>query len=290
VAGPLGGIVGAPLSAWLVSAFSGVGGLAGWQWMLLIEGLPCVAMGILTYFTMSDRPEDARWLSADEKRLLADEIGAPSSHHAHSFAAVVKDVRIYVLAFAYFCIIASIYAMSFWLPTIIKTQGVASIMQLGWYVAIPYVASAICMYYFGRRSDKLGERRYHSAIPALIGALALAASILTDGHLGASLALLTVSTAMMWIAYTVFWAIPSQYVKGTAAAGGIALINTIGLSGGFWGPALVGWAKTAAGNLHLALLIISGLLLVASCVLIKIRPPSSAARTAELDIGAKRSA
>jgi len=123
LAGPIGGILGGPLSAWLLSTFSGTGGLAGWQWMFLLEGLPCIVFGILTLFFISDRPADAAWLSPEERRLLLAELGT-SSPRGHSFKAVVRDVRVYILAFAYFCIIASIYAISFWLPTILKAQGV----------------------------------------------------------------------------------------------------------------------------------------------------------------------
>jgi nitrate/nitrite transporter NarK len=122
----------------------------------------------------------------------------------------------------------------------------------------------------------VGERRYHSAVPALLGAVLLACTIFWDGHLVATLILLTFATAMMWIAYTVFWAIPSEYIKGAAAAGGIALINTIGLSGGFWGPAIIGWTKTATGSMHVGLLVIAGMLAVAALLLVANRLPSRA--------------
>ena len=138
---------------------------------------------------------------------------------------------------------------------------------------MPYVAAAFGMYFVGRRSDRLGERRYHSAVPALLGAIFLAASIFLDGNFYAVLIVLTVATATMWMAYTVFWAIPPEYIKGPAAAGGIALINTIGLSGGFWGPAVIGWTKTATGNTHLGLLVMACMLVIASGLLITNRLP-----------------
>ncbi|NYH14988.1 MFS transporter [Paraburkholderia bryophila] len=262
LAGPIGGIVGGPLSAWLMTRLAGTAGLAGWQWMFLAEGLPCIVMGVLTLFVLSDRPADASWLSDDEKRLLAAELElGPVPEGNHSFRDVARNPKIYLLACAYFCIIASIYAMSFWLPTIIKSQGVDDTIRLGWYAAIPYVGAAFGMVYIGRRSDARGERRYHSSVPALLAALLLCAVVLSDGHLFVTLALLTLATASLWMAYTVFWAVPSEHIKGDAAAGGIALINTIGLSGGFWGPAILGWAKTATGNLHLGLLIVAALAL-----------------------------
>lgn len=256
VAGPLGGIVGGPLSAWLMTTLSGVGGLAGWQWMFLVEGLPCIALGLLTLRVLSDRPADARWLSDDEKRLLARET-APTLHRADSFKAILRSPRVYVLAIAYFSIIFPIYAISFWLPALLKDQGVNDTIRLGWFVAIPYLAAAISMYAAGRHSDTSGERRFHCAIPALGAAGCLIAAIFADGNLTLTLIALTCATACLWMAYTVFWAIPSQLVEGTAAAGGIALINTVGLSGGFWGPAVFGWAKTWTGNMHLGLVVMA---------------------------------
>ncbi|WP_404993035.1 MFS transporter [Cupriavidus pauculus] len=273
LAGPIGGIVGGPASAWLMTSLAGHGGLAGWQWMFLVEGLPCLLLGVLALKLVPDRPAEADWLSADEKRRLEQDLAVPVAHK-HSFGAVARDPRIYVLAFAYFCVIAAIYALSFWLPTLIKAQGVADTVQLGWYTALPYVGGAIGMVYMGRRSDRKRERRYHAAIPALAAAALLAGSTLADGHLAITLALLTLGTASLWMTYTVFWAMPSEYLKGPAAAGGIALINTIGLSGGFWGPAIIGWAKTATGSLHPGVLIMAVMPLVAALILLANKMPA----------------
>ncbi|MBB2920139.1 MFS transporter [Cupriavidus alkaliphilus] len=267
LAGPIGGIVGGPASAWLMTALAGYGGLAGWQWMFLVEGLPCVLLGMLALSLVPDRPAQASWLSDAERRLLEAEL-APVAAHKHGFGAVARDPRVYVLALAYFCIIAAIYAISFWLPTMIKAQGVDDTVRLGWYAAIPYVAAAFGMYYMGRKSDRSGERRLHCAVPALAAAMLLAASVLADGNLAATLVLLTLATMGLWMAYTVFWAMPAEYIQGPAAAGGIALINTIGLSGGFWGPATIGWTKTATGNLHLGMLMMAALPLLAAIIIL----------------------
>ncbi|WP_354683700.1 MFS transporter [Cupriavidus necator] len=273
IAGPLGGIVGGPVSAWLMTALAGTAGLSGWQWMFLVEGLPCVLLGILALRLVPDRPSEATWLTDHEKRLLEAELAVPAAHK-HSFMAVAKDARVYVLALAYFCIIATIYAISFWLPTMIKAQGVNDTVQLGWYSALPYVAAAFGMFVMGRRSDRVGERRFHSAVPALAGGLLLAASTLADGNLVVSLILLTLATMAFWMAYTVFWAMPAEYIKGPAAAGGIALINTIGLSGGFWDPAIIGWAKTATGNLHFGVLVMALLPVVAAVIILAHKLPA----------------
>jgi sugar phosphate permease len=268
VAGPLGGIVGGPVSAWLMTSLAGVGGLAGWQWMFLVEGLPCIVLGLLTLRVISDRPADARWLDDGEKALLEGET-APTQHRADSFKAVLKSPRVYVLALAYFSVIFPIYAISFWLPTLLKEQGVTDTVRLGWYTAIPYVAAAVCMYLAGRSSDRFGERRYHCAIPALGAAVCLIATIFADGNLPLTLLALTLGTACLWMAYTVFWAIPSQLVAGTAAAGGIALINTVGLSGGFWGPAVVGWTKAGTGSMHAGLFVMACAAALAAVLILK---------------------
>jgi len=281
IAGPIGGIVGGPLSAWLITTLSGIGGLAGWQWMFLIEGLPCVFLGILAFFVLSNRPSEASWLSAEEKKLLETELGT-SAAQVHSFKAVLRDPKTYVLASAYFCIIFSIYAMSFWLPAILKAQGVNDTMQLGWYAAIPYVGAAIGMYLIGRRSDRVGERRYHCAIPAGIGASLLLMFPFAEGHLMVSLVLLTVATTTIFMAYTVFWAMPSEHIKGDAAAGGIAFINTIGLCGGFWGSAVIGWAKTATGSMSLGIVAVGCASLCAALVITRSRSLSSEHAAPEL--------
>ena len=284
IAGPMGGILGGPLSAWLITTLAGVGGLAGWQWMFLIEGLPCVLLGVLMYVVLSDRPADAPWLNEAEKQLLETELGTANAR-SHSFRAVLRDPKLYVLASAYFCIIFSIYAMSFWLPAIIKTLGLQDTQQVGWYAAMPYVGAALGMYWIGRRSDRLGERRLHCAVPAATGALLLMLYPLAGGHLVGSMTLLILSISMMFMAYTVLWAMPSEHIKGDAAAGGIALINTIGLSGGFWGPAMIGWAKTATGSLNTGVVAVGCVFLCAAFVIIATKPRTRTGSAGEYSAG-----
>lgn len=274
LAGPIGGMFGGPLSTWIMTSFSGAHGLDGWQWMFLIEGLPCAVLGVVALFVLDDRPADARWLSTDEKRMLAAEIDLSGTHH--SFAQVVKDPRVYLLALPYFCFICGIYAVSFWLPSIIKSAGVRDTMQIGLYSSIPYVAAACAMLLVGRRSDRCGERRLHAAVPALIGSATLALATIFSGNLALALTCMTISTAAMWTAYTVFWAMPSDYLKGDAAAGGIALINTIGLIGGFLSPTIIGWAQSVTGSLHAGLYVMVALLALGGLALIAMRKAHTA--------------
>ncbi|AOR71112.1 MFS transporter [Burkholderia stabilis] len=273
LAGPIGGVFGSPLSAWLMTGLSGAHGLAGWQWMFVVEGLPCVLLGVLALKVLSDRPADAKWLTDDERRMLAAELHTPGAGH-HSFGQVLRDPRVYLLAFAYFTIICGIYAVSFWLPSILKADGVTDTMQIGLYSMIPYVFAAIAMIVIGRRSDRRGERRFHSAVPALIGAIALAVATAANGNLVVSLVGMTIATSMIWAAYTVFWAIPSQYLKGDAAAGGIALINTIGLIGGFLSPTIIGAIHSATGSMAAGLLVMVALLVAGAAALVANRLPA----------------
>lgn len=276
-AGPIGGIVGGPMSTWIMTAFSGAHGLDGWQWMFLIEGLPCLLLGALAYKIMDDRPGDARWLSAAEKALLHADLAQRSAQQKHAFRDVLKDSKVYGMAATYFCLICGIYAVSFWLPTLLKNAGVVDTMQIGFYSTIPYIAAIACMLAFARSSDRRRERRWHTMVPALLAGVGLCVATSAPGNFALSLTSITLATGMMWAAYTVFWAMPSEYLEGEAAAGGIALINSIGLLGGFLSPAIIGWAKEATGSLSAGLYAIAALLVAGALLLVVNRRPGTAA-------------
>jgi MFS family permease len=271
-AGPLSGVVGGALSGWTMTAFNGTLGLAGWQWMFLIEGVPSVLLGVLAWFMLADRPEDARWLSADDRTLLRSQLGTSAPRH-HSFRRVAADPRIYLMAAAYFCVICGLYTVNFWLPSIIKADGVKDPMSIGLYSTIPYLAAVVGMIVVGRSSDRRRERRWHSALPSLAAGVCLAIATMFGGHLAASLTFMAIATLMMWASYTVFWAIPSDYLKGDEAAGGIALVNTIGLLGGFLSPTIIGFAHSMTGSLHAGLYVMVALLVVGAGLLLAIRVP-----------------
>ena len=275
IAGPLGGMFGGPVSTWLMTTFAGVHGMAGWQWMFLIEALPAVFLGLLALKVLSDKPTDANWLTNEEKEALSKHINSAPGHD-HSFSRVLRNWRVYLMAAGYFCVICGIYAMSFWLPTIIKDAGVKDTTTIGLYSAIPYIGAMIGMLVLGRTSDLFNERRWHSAIPALIGAACLVGSVQYKDNLVIALIFLTIATSMMWAAYTVFWAIPAQHLKGDSAAGGIAVINTIGLLGGFFSPTLIGYAKSATNDPNAGLLLMAVILVIGSILLALHRPANHA--------------
>ncbi|SEK16176.1 MULTISPECIES: MFS transporter [unclassified Variovorax] len=277
--GPIGGIFGAPISTWIMTTFAGNLGLSGWQWMFLLEGLPCVLLGVISLSFIVDRPSEAKWMTPAEVDYLSartqQAVASGSSAHP-GFLQVARDPKVLLLGISYFCIICGHYTVSFWLPTMLRSAGVSSTMEIGLYSAIPYSIAIVVMIWWGRRSDRAAERRWHSSSMLLIATAAMLVAALNGTSLIVTLVSMSIATAALWAAYTVFWAIPSDYIKGEGAAGGIALVNTIGLFGGFFSPTIIGYFKTLTGNMQSGLLGMTGILLAGSVLLVINRIPSPA--------------
>ena len=174
---PMAGVIGGPLSGWILASFNGVAGLAGWKWLFVIEALPLIALGFVVLYFLDDRIADARWLNADQKRLLQRNIDHEGSQvEDHSALGAFRNAKVWVLCAAYFGFIMGLYGIGFWLPSLIKASGIASPATISWLVAIPCSAAVVCMILTSRHSDRTGERRWHIAIPALVGAAALVVS------------------------------------------------------------------------------------------------------------------
>lgn len=240
---PISNLIGAPLSGWILDAFADVGGLKGWQWLFLIEAAPSIVLGVAAFWMLPDRPRDAAWLTDDELRALEDQISSEmQSREAikrFTLGEALTDRRVLALSLIYFGLVAGMYGFSFWLPQIIKAFGLSN-TATGFVTAVPYVVAAIVMVLWGRHSDAKRERVWHIALPAFAGGAALMCGTQVTELLPA-MALLTVAAAGIFTALPVFWTLPTALLTGTAAAGGIALINAIGNIGGFIGPYLVGW-------------------------------------------------
>ncbi len=259
----MSGVIGGPLSGWIMTAFAGVNGWAGWQWLFLIEGLPSIAMGIAVLFYLDDSIQSAKWLSPQEKELLSTNIAADQKTQAHmSVGETLRDPRVLLLSLLYFCFIMGLYGVSFWLPQLIKGLGVKDLMSIGLLTAIPYAVAAVCMVLVGRSSDQRSERRYHLMIPAVLGAigLGLAGVLGNDPVLG--MVALTLGTAGVLSVLPVFWTLPTALLGGAGAAAGIALINSVGNLAGFLSPYMVGAIKDATGNTTLALYVLAGSMVV----------------------------
>ncbi|GAA3725009.1 sugar phosphate permease [Spinactinospora alkalitolerans] len=276
LAGPIGSILGSGFSALIISGFDGIAGLSGWQWMFLVEGIPCVFLGYLFWRTMADRPQEADWLSAREKEVIGEAVSRSRSQTTHSFAAALRNAQIYVMSVAYFGMMCGIYAISFWLPTTLQENGVEGTLTIGFLTAVPYVFAIAAMVVLGRSSDRFQDRRWHTIVPTVVAGAALLVSAMAGHVLVLSFGAMIIAVAAVWAAYTVFWAVPAEHFGGTAAAGGIALINTVGILGGFASPYLIGLVKEATGSTQIGLLVMVGLLAASTVALLLIRRPTTA--------------
>jgi MFS family permease len=256
----LSSVVGAPLSGWLLSSTQGWLGLKGWQWMFILEGVPAVIMGIVTFFYLVDRPQQGRWLTSDEQKWLTGVLAAENKANApeakHEFRDIFRDKRVWLLTLIYMCNGIAIYGVVLWLPQIVKSIGGLNNFQTGLVSAIPFLCAAVSMVLVARSSDRTGERKMHTAFCGLAGGIFLAASALAPTPL-IGLVLLCLAAMGLWATLGVFWTLPTQFLSGAAAAGGIAMINGFAQIGGFTGPYLVGWIRESTQSFSIALLALS---------------------------------
>lgn len=279
------GVIGGPLSGWIMNDMAGHWGLEGWRWMFILEGLPTCLLGIVVYFYLDDKPTLANWLSEDEKRTVQGEINAenasgPSKHGLSSYLVAMRDPKIYVLSLSWFFFVCGIYMMSFWLPTIVQEMGVSDPLHIGFLTAIPFTVATVGTILIGMHSDRRLERRWHCALPAILAGAALIGLTFAHGDVHISFVLLSLASLGIVTTVPLFWAILSEYLKGTAAAGGIAFVNSLGLIGGFACPFALGWIKTSTGSLDLGNWIVgSGMALGGILILIAVRPRERNRRT-----------
>jgi ACS family tartrate transporter-like MFS transporter len=283
-AAPLAGVIGGPLSGALLGLHQRAG-LAGWQWMLLLEGIPAVVLGVIAWKYLVDRPEDAPWLDAEERSWLrgalqAEQLGAAeftnlapvrSNDQSNTFGAL-RSERIWMLTFVYFGLTTVMYGMSMWLPTVMKHLANVSNFTIGVLSAIPYVAAAIAMVRVGVHSDRSGERRWHIALPAFAGALALAVAAYTHS-LALAVVLLSITVMAYFSMMGPFWAMPTSLLSSTSAAAGIAFINSVGNLGGFFGPYTIGLVRTSTGEFRGGLLLVAATLALSGTLVLAVKEP-----------------
>jgi D-galactonate transporter len=240
----LSGVIGGPLSGWVMQSMPGVYGLAGWQWMFIIEAIPSLVLGLATIAYLQDRVFDAKWLTDDEKKLIATQIGAEDKEKGEgTLGQTFANPRVWLCALIYFSFVMGLYGVGFWLPTIIKATGVKNPLDIGMLTAVPYAVAAVAMVLIGRSADRLRERRWHVAIPGVVGAAGLLLSTLFSDNTWLSMSALTLATVGILTTLPLFWSLPTAFLGGTAAAAGIALINSVGNLAGFVSPFMVGWLK-----------------------------------------------
>lgn len=261
LAQPVSNALGAPVSGLLLQ-MDGVMGLQGWQWLYIIEGIPAIALGLLTPILMTDRPRDAKWLDADERNWLTAtmdaELAAKSQSGKHNFLAGLKDKRTLVYSALYFGLVCGIYGLGLWMPTIVAALGNFSTAEVGFIVFIPYAVAAVFVYFWSKRADRTGKRAWHSAVSmVLAGVGLLAAGYLLPVNPILAMIGLTVSAMGIYGAIAPFLSMPSAALTGAAAASGLALVNSLGNLGGFISPYAVGLLKDATGSNQSGLLFLS---------------------------------
>lgn len=253
-------IVGAPISTWILDSVHWLG-MAGWRWLFIIEGLPAIILGIVTYFYLTDRPENARWLEPEERDWLTKEIKKENTLRGETgghtgLLSVVFDRRVWHLAFIYCMLVIALYGLGFWMPQIIRSMNAGlSNTSIGLVMVIPYACAGAGMILWSRHSDRTGERRWHTALPPLAGGIALAASGIVSSPIIA-FALLVIATMGIFLAFGPFWTLPSLFLAEVTAATGIAVINSIGNLGGFVGPTLMGFLTQVTGSTNAGLVVI----------------------------------
>lgn len=261
-------IIGAPVSTLIIDHIHWMN-VPGWRWMFIIEGAPAVILGFVTYFYLTDRPEQAKWLTAEEKNWLMselrkdEELREKQGRQASSHKTALIDPKLWYLALIYFVYTAGTLGVGYWMPQIIK--GLSSYLsntQIGFIATIPYIIASIVMNYWSRRSDRTGERSMHTALPLLVAGLTLLSVGMVSNPFIAMI-FITISLAAMYCFKGPFWSLPTMILSPATVAVGIAVINSIGNLGGFVGPYAVGWLKDATGKMQAGLIFLSMILIIA---------------------------
>ncbi|MCC7053197.1 MAG: MFS transporter [Gemmatimonadaceae bacterium] len=278
----ISGVIGGPLSGMILEVMAGRGGLAGWQWLFLLEGIPSLVMGVAVFFLLPESITTARWLPEDERRLLLRNLEqeAGGVEHANVFATL-RDPRVILFAGISFSFVMGLYGISFWLPQLIRTMGVEDAGRIGLLSGIPSAVAAVFMVLVGWSSDRHRERRWHLVAGAVLGAAGLVAAGNFSTSLTIGLVAMSAAMAGSLSNIALFWTLPTAALRGASAAAGIAAVNSIGNLAGFLSPYIIGVAKDATGSATAGLYVIAVFLLIgAGLVMIATRaaPARPAAR------------
>ncbi|WOS66397.1 MFS transporter [Sinorhizobium fredii] len=269
---PISSIFGNPLSGLLMDSFHGTHCLSGWQWMFLIEAIPAIIFGIATFFYLDDTIGHAKWLTKEEKKVLAANIEAENrtkSSSPHSIKGTLTDRRVWLMCLIYFCFVLGQYGLNFWMPTLVKATGVTGNLNIGLISAIPYICTFVAMLALGRSSDRFRERRWHLVVPAVIAAGGfVAATTATSTTL--AIVCLSLAAAGAISCAPLFWSLPTAFLAGTGAAAGIAWINSVGNLAGFLGPFLVGYLKDFTGNNSAGMYLLAAALVIGSLAVLAV--------------------
>lgn len=272
IAIPISGMIGGPLSGLIMDRMSGVHGWFGWQWMFVIEAIPTVLVGLLVLGVLKDSVQDANWLSQDEKNLVKQEL-AQDNQHKEGHASVkefIADKRLWLLAGIYFCVVMGQYAITFWLPTLIRNSGISDNWHIGLLTSLPYMCAIVVMLLAGRSGDHFQERRWHLIIPMCAGAIALTLATLFASNLTLSLICLCIAASGVLTASSLFWMLPTNFLGGVSAAAGIAAVNSFANLAGFCSPYLIGWVTTNTGSNAIGMFLITAVLIFGASLVLRV--------------------
>jgi len=266
---PVAGIVGGPISGFIMQRLAGNAGLAGWQWLFILEAIPALLLAVIIFWFLDDRVKDAKWLPVHEREFIASEIDAEARTKSHgSVREVFTSLKVWLLCAILFGIVMGSYAVGFWQPTIIKGSGITDAFTIGLLTVVPYLVALISMILVGRHADRTRERRWHVVVPQCVAAAGFMICAYAGNNTYVALLGLTLAASGVITALPMFWALPTSFLGGTGAAAGIALINSTGNLAGFVSPALVGWLKTLTHSLDSSLFLIAGSLLASACLIL----------------------
>src|SRR6478609_7543058 len=275
-------VIAGPLCGFILKYFDGFSGLHGWQWLFLVQGLPAIILGLLVYLLLKDKPDQAPWLSKDEKAVLDDafqhDVKDVEGEAEGTFWQMLRDPKAYLLALVYFLLLGATYTMVFWLPTLIHSWGVKDLFLVGIYAGIPNAVGVIGMILIGRHSDKWHERRWHFATCVAIAAVGLFVTTLLEGNLVGSIMALSFAVIGIASATPLFFALTSEYLSAGAVAGGHALISSLGNLGPALSPSINGFILRSTGdNIYSMYFVMALYLLSGTLLLLTIRPAPAAA-------------
>jgi D-galactonate transporter len=279
-ANPVSGVLAGPISGAILAFASNVGGLRAWQWLFLLEGIPSILAGAATLFYLDDNPSRAKWLTNEERGLLLDRLQqeedakGSEGESRHHLIDAFKSGRVWLLCVVYFGFVMGNYGLWFWLPQTIKDTLTKNPWKIGLVSVIPWATAAIVMIVYAHHSDVTGERRWHVAMAGILGFVAFSASMFPgiSGALG--LAALTLAAIAVMCGQSTFWTLPTAILSGSAAAGGIAWINSVGNLAGYVSPFVIGEIRDATGSMTLALLVLSASCLMAGLLVLLLTKPT----------------
>jgi MFS family permease len=278
------GVVGNPISGWIMDVLSGAMKLAGWQWLFLSEGIPSILVGFLVIFYLDSSIAEAKWLTTEEKAVLARNLEAEDKHKTeHKLVDAFTSGKVWVLCAIYFTLMIGLYGIAFWLPTIVKAFGLKGYLRVGLITAIPYGVAVIGMILLSNHSDKTGERRLHYVANVVAGALGLVLSGVFASNPVLAIIFLSMGTLGVIGSMPLFWPLPSAFLAGTAAAAGIGIVNSVGNLGGYVGPNIPIWARHFSSDSSAALYIIAGILMVGALLTYFFIPRTLRVRVSSVD-------